>query len=176
MTKFDFNINLETHIKSNDIIKNYPNISKQEIELISWNIYGNICISYGDVILTQNLNTKSNYIGEYLWYFLTQLHMQMPKIMKKEDVIQDFFDNPDTLSFIPEGNAVKVIFECGCKNHKSYQEIIVSIEDVFSALLNSTKKLVDELLLLNPKLENTIEVETLIEAYEKTMNLLIDYS
>lgn len=170
-----YNLNIEIkvieYIKTNKVLKNYPNISNQEMELLSWNISGEICISYGEIILTKNLNSESNYITEYLWHFLTQLHIQIPKLLKGEKVTQDFFDNPETLSFIPNSKIITIIFECGCENHKSYQKIKVPIEEVFSALLKSTRKLIDELLLINPKLENTIEVKTLIEAYDCTKSL-----
>ncbi|NJD76146.1 MAG: hypothetical protein FIB08_03475 [Candidatus Methanoperedens sp.] len=173
--KFNMETNLSNYVKPDSTIKRYPNISDQEAELINWDIFGDICISYSDILLTSAIDSTSNCINEYVWQFITSLHMQMPKLLKGDKVEQSFFDNPDTLVFIPEGKQIKIIFKCGCKNHKPWQELKVPISEVFSALLRVTKQLTDQLLFLNPKLGKSREVIALIKSYNETKNLLIKH-
>jgi hypothetical protein len=175
-TKLNIQARLANHVKTNDSsLKRYPNISHQEKDLLRYSITGDICISYGEIILTKSLDSTSDCIDEYLWNLLDSLYIQMPKLLKGESISQEFFDNPETLKFFPDGNEVRVVFECGCKNHVPFQEVKVNLEELISSLLNATKQLIDELLNLNPKLKKNIEVESLIESYNETLDLLVEH-
>lgn len=175
-SKLKINVRLANHVKTNQSsLRRYPNISYQEKDLLRYSITGDICISYGEIILTKSLDSASNCIDEYLWNLLDSLYMQMPKLLKGESINQNFFDNPETLKFFPDGTEVKVVFECGCKNHVSFQEVKVNIEELISSLLKATKQLIDELLNLNPKLKKNIEIKSLIESYNGTLDLLVEH-
>lgn len=174
--KLKIQTRLASYMKTQDSsLRRFPNITEKEVELLRYSITGDICISYEDIILTKSLDSTSDCIDEYLWNLLDSLHMQMPNLLKGESIEQDFFDNPETLKFFPDGDKIKVVFECGCKNHVPFQEIKVNIEELISSLLKATKQLIDELLNLNPKLEKNIEVKSLIESYNGTLDLLVEH-
>lgn len=175
-TKLNIKVRLANHVKTNDSsLKRYPNISYQEKNLLRYSITGDICISYGDIILTKSLDSTFDCIDEYLWNLLDSLHMQIPNLLKGEYIEQEFFDNPETLKFFPDDDEVKVVFECGCKNHVPFQEVEVNIGEFVSSVLKATKQLIDELLSLNPKLEKNIEIQSLIKSYNETLDLLAEY-
>lgn len=161
--------------KQESSLRRFPNITEKEVELLRYEITGDICMSYGDIILTKSLDSTSDCIDEYLWNLLDSLHMQIPNLLKGESIEQDFFDNPDTLKFFPDGDEVKVVFECGCKNHVSLQEVKVNIEELVSSVLKATKQLIDELLNLNPKLGKNIEIKSLIKSYNETLDLFVEH-
>lgn len=169
---FNLKINLIDVPPTSSITK-YPNISEGEKELLGWAIVGDVCISCDNILLSQGIDSGPNCIAtDYVWYFLTDLHTKIPDLLKGKRVEQTFYDNPDTLTFVPEERFVNIVFECKCKNHEPKKECKATLEDVLSALLQATKKLEGELLKLNPFLETSDELRILKKSYTDTLSLI----
>lgn len=172
---FNLKINL-AHISTPSSITRYPKISEGEKTLLGWEIVGDIYISCNNTLLSQGVASGPDYIAnDYVWYFLTDLHTKIPDLLKGKSVEQMFYDNPDIMAFTPEERFVNIVFECKCKNHEPKKECKVAIEDMFSALLQATKKLEQELLEVNPFLETSDELSILRKSYTDTLNLISKY-
>jgi hypothetical protein len=174
LRKMNFTLKIDlVDMSPTSSIFRYPKISEQEKELLCWEIVGDIGIICDDVLLTQSLVSELNCITyDYVWHFITDLHRKTPDLLKGKCVQQEFFDNPDVITFTPEAEYVKITFQCRCQNHHSGKECKILMNHLFSALLHATRKLEDDLLEMNPLLGDSDELVIIKMAYNDTLNLI----
>lgn len=154
-----------------DPLKVYP-----DNNIDPFNIGGDVGIcDDGDTILTASRDIKIKMVNDYVYFFVLNLHITIPKIVKKEISGFHFIDDPHSLIFIPRGPNVEVIFKSTHPNFVPWKEIYVTIEDWIGAVQTATKSLIDQLLSINPKLINSNEIKDLIRHYKGTQRILADY-
>ncbi|WFN34575.1 hypothetical protein L1S32_00185 [Methanogenium sp. S4BF] len=151
-----------------DPLKLYPN---REIQ--PHDIAGDIYVGNDDTVLTETVSELSKYINDYVWYLIVDMHALIPNIAKGQIVGLHFLDDPHVLLFIPYGTQIEVIFKSNNPNYPPWKEIVVSLEEWVEALQIATMDLIDQLLSINPMLEETLEVQKLRDCYNNTHQILM---
>lgn len=164
---------IQIHVSSSetwgsDPLRLYPN---REIQ--PHDIAGEIYVGNDDIVLTETVSELSKYINDYVWYLIVDMHALISKIAKGQIVGLHFVDDPHVLIFIPYGTQIEVILKSNNPNYPPWKEIVVSLEEWVEALQIATVDLIDQLLSINPMLEETPEVQKLRECYNNTHQILM---
>jgi hypothetical protein len=156
----------------NEHLAVYPELSKQDIEMLHWAVEGDFRMMAGERPLTITSYGTDGNIDEYLWSQLMGLHNKFPNLLAGDEVEQTIIDNPGTIRILPQNDEVVVIFVRPMKDGTNTYETTALVTEFGSALVEATDLLISELTHLNSKLANADIVNELSEANARTKQLL----
>lgn len=138
-----------------------------------WIKEGYFHLSYGGISLTQAKDGHDQ-IMDFCDYLISVIQEEcIPKLIRGEICKIDLLDDPHTLTFVPRGNTVTIIFETEVTEwFEPKKEFTAPLEEWFRVVQETTLELIQEMLGDTEETYVMIPVSTLIEDYRTTEKLL----
>ncbi|WP_067052676.1 hypothetical protein [Methanofollis ethanolicus] len=138
-----------------------------------WIKEGRFHLSYGAVSLTRR-KSGIDRIMDFCDYLIAAIHQEcVPKLLRGETCKIDLLDDPHTLTFVPKGNMVTIIFETEVTEwFEPRKEFTAPLEEWFRVVQEVTLDLIQQMQADKEETYVMIPISTLIEDYQTTKKRL----